>query len=178
MSEEISQVFEADMADVPEGTTDAKNAPPMSLVAHTFLRLWTRLALETGQKLEMEPSQYSLGTYGGQMNWTLNSAALEGLQRIEIRAVHGKPHSLVAELYELDGAERARVFFSLGEEEVRGKPVFVSYLVYDEAVKRMDRGSLTGHLARALQPWSQTIMAGSEAPLWEYARDKLECVGL
>ena len=178
MSEEISQVFEADMASVPAGTAEAADAPPMSLVAHAFLRLWTRLALETGQKLEMEPSQYSLGTYSGQMGWTLNNAAFKGLERIEIRAAHGKPYSLVAELYELDGAHRVRVLFSLGEEEVKGRPVFVSYLVYDEAVNRMDKGPLTGHLANALVPWSETIMTGSETPLWEYAREKLECVGL
>lgn len=178
MSEEISKAFEADMAGVQEGIADAADASPMSLIAHAFLRLWTRLALETGQKLEMVPSQYSLGTYGGQMGWTLNNAALEGLDRIEIRGTHGKPHSLVAEQYTLDGAARARVLFSLGEEEVRGKPVFVSYLVYDEAVKKMDGTSVAGPLASALAAWSETIMTRNEKPLWEYARDNLECVGL
>ena len=180
MSDDISQAFRTDVTTIPLPTSDAgdDSERAVQLMAHVFLRLWTRMALETGQKMHMSPSQYTIGTYNGKMNWMLNSSSLEGVDRIEIRSEQGKEHMLVAELYELNGQPRTRVFFSLAEDEVKGKPLFVTYLVYDEALKDFDKDSLATSLAAALPHWYQTLLTKSEGPLWEYARDKLECVGV
>jgi hypothetical protein len=180
MADDISQSFRADLETIaPEALSGMdERARVMSLVSHLFLRLWTRLVLETGQKLRMSPPQFELGTYKGQMNWIVNEGALADLESIRITSVLGKGHSLVAEVYELQGVLRARVSFSLEEDEVKGEPVFVSYLVYDEAASTFDLGSLAEVLSSVLPRWSETIMTKKEAPLWDYSKEHFECVGV
>ncbi len=180
MAEDISRNFRADVeAIAPEELTDLEERDRvMSLVSHLFLRLWTRLALETGQKLRLTPPQFELGTYKGKMNWLLNEGALDGLEKVKLSSVMGKGYSLVAEVYELADKHRLRVYFSLEEDEVKGEPVFVSYLVYDEAASNLDLGGLADALAPALPSWFETIMTKKEEHLWEYSREHFECVGV
>jgi hypothetical protein len=180
MADDISRNFRADVETIaPEVLTDNdERVRVMSLVSHLFLRLWTRLALETGQKLRMAPSQFELGTYKGKMNWIINEGAVSGVEKIKLSSIMGKGYSLAAEMYELNDALRLRVYFSLEEDEVKGEPVFVSYLVYDEAASDLDLGSLTEVLAPALPSWFETIMTKKEEHLWEYSREHFECVGV
>ena len=180
MADDISQSFREDLKTIaPEALTGMdERARVMSLVSHLFLRLWTRLTLETGQKLRMSPLQFELGTYKGQMNWTVNEDALVDLDSIKISSVLGKGYSLAAEVYELNSVLRARVYFSLEEDEVKGEPMFVSYLVYDEAASSFDLGSLAEALSSALPKWSETMMTKKEEPLWSYSKEHFECVGV
>lgn len=180
MADDISRSFRADLETIaPEALAGMdERARVMSLASHLFLRLWTRLALETGQKLRMSPPQFELGTYKGQMNWIVNDGALDGLDSIKIASVLGKGYSLVAEVYELDGVLRARVSFSLEEDEVKGEPVFVSYLVYDEAASSFDLGSLADAISPVLPKWSETITTKKEDHLWDYSKEHFECVGM
>jgi len=180
MADDISQSFRADLKTIaPEALTGMdERTRVMSLVSHLFLRLWTRLVLETGQKLRMSPSQFELGTYQGQMNWIVNEDTLADLDSIKITSVLGKGHSLVAEVYELNNVLRARVYFSLEEDEVKGEPVFVSYLVYDEAASSFDLGSLSEAVSPSLPRWSETMMTKKEKPLWDYSKEHFECVGV
>ena len=180
MADDISQSFRADLKTItPEALTGIdERVRVMSLVSHLFLRLWTRLVLETGQKLRMSPLQFELGTYKGQMNWTINEDAMADLDRVKISSVLGKGYSLAAEVYELNDVLRARVYFSLEEDEVKGEPVFVSYLVYDEAASSFDLGTLADALSSALPRWVETMMTKKEEPLWSYSKEHLECVGV
>lgn len=180
MADDIAQSFRADIDTIsPESLAGLEDRDRvMSLVCHLFLRLWTRLAMETGQKLRMTPSQFELATYKGKMNWIINEGALAGVDMIKMSSVMGKGYSLVAEAYELKKSLRCRVYFSLEEEEVKGQPVFVSYLVYDEAADDFDLGSLADALSPALPSWSETILIKKEEPLWEYSREHFECVGV
>jgi hypothetical protein len=180
MADDISQSFRADIGTiVPEtGAGADEHDRIMSLASHMFLRLWTRLALETGQKLRMTPSQFELGTYKGKMNWILNEGALAGLNKVTLSSVHGRGYSLTAETYELGGVLRSRVYFSLEEEEVKGRPVYVSYLVYDETASEFDIGRLVDLLSPVLPRWSETILLKTEEPLWDYSREHFECVGV
>jgi hypothetical protein len=180
MADDISQSFRADVNTIaPEALSGMEERDRvMSLVSHLFLRLWTRLTLETGQRLRMSPPQFELGTYKGQMNWTINEGALTGLDRIKIASVMGKGYSLIAEAYELKGVLRARVYLSLEEGDVKGEPVFVSYLVYDEAARDFDLGSLADAISPALPKWSETILMKKEEPLWAFSKEHFDCVGV
>ncbi len=180
MADDISQSFRNDLKTIaPEALTGMdERARVMSLVSHLFLRLWTRLALETGQKLRMSPPQFELGTYKGQMKWIVNEGALADLDSIKIASILGKGHSLVAEVYELRRVLRARVYYSLEEEEMKGEPVFVNYLVYDEAGSNFDLGSLAEAISPALPKWSETLTTNKEEPLWDYSKEHFECVGV
>jgi hypothetical protein len=180
MPDDISQSFRADMGTIVPETLAGMDERDrvMSLACHFFLRLWTRLALETGQKLRLTPSQFELGTYKGKMNWILNEGATTGIDKITLSSASGKGFSLVAEVYELASVLRSRVYFSLEEDEVKGQPMFVSYLVYDEAAGDFDVGSLVDLLSPVLPRWSETIVMKKEEPLWEYSREHFECVGV
>ncbi|HUV60695.1 MAG TPA: hypothetical protein VMW71_00805 [Thermoplasmata archaeon] len=180
MSQDIRQHVKADFDGIPstvifglEGIDLAK-----SLVTHALLRVWTRMALTTGQKLRMSPSQYDLGIYKGKMNWILNEGGLEGVNRLEISGSHGRDYAVVGEVYELDGIARARILFSFQEDVVRGKPVFVSYLAYDQSAKDFDMAGLAGILGPAMSKWADTVSSGSEEPLWNYSKEHFECVGV
>ncbi|HIH02017.1 TPA: hypothetical protein HA259_08140 [Thermoplasmata archaeon] len=180
MADDVAQSFRDDIGTiVPDALAGMEDRDRlMSLVSHMFLRLWTRLALETGQKLRVTPSQFELGTYKGKMNWILNEGALTDVDKLAISSVHGRGYSLVAEAYELEGALRARVYFSLEEEEVKGRPVYVSYLVYDEAARDFSLDRLVELLSPALPKWTETIMMKREEPLWDFSREHFECVGV
>ena len=180
MSQDIQRHFKADMDAIPSIAVDGLEglARAKSLVAHAFLRVWTRLVLDTGQKLRMSPSQYQLGTYRGKMNWILNEGGLDGVERLEIAGSHGRDYTLVGEVYVLEGTARARILFSFQEDEVKGKPVFVSYLVYDESAKDFDKGALASAMAPAMSKWADTITAKSGDPLWTYSKEHYECVGM
>ena len=181
MSEEIVSTIEQDMGAVdPEKLSTQESVErSMKLIAHVFLRLWTRFAIETGQKLTLTPFQHSLGIYHGQMNWVLNeSFNFAELPQMELGASYGRKHALVAELYRSNDQDRARVFFSLEEEEVKGQPVSVNYLVYDSTVNDFSLESLVEALKPAVPKWLETIMSRSDGPLWEYCKGNLECVGI
>lgn len=181
MSESLIRSFDADISSVPvsdvKGTTERDRV--MKLFAHGFLRLWTRLALESGQKLKMAPSQYVLGSYDGQMHWSLSeSVDYKGVAHLEMGATFRKKHSLIAETYVLKGEERARLFFALEEERVRDKPVFVNYLAYDAGLDEFDLTKAFSGLKPVLGAWVETITTGEDGPLWKACKEKLECVGI
>lgn len=181
MSEEIVSTIEQDMGAVDAERLSAQEdvERSMKLIAHVFLRLWTRFAIETGQKLTLTPFQHSLGIYHGQMNWVLNESFNFGeLPQMELGTTYGRKHALVAEIYRSGEQDRARVFFSLEEEEVKGQPVAVSYLIYDSPVNDFSLDSLIGALKPAMPKWLETIMGRTDAPLWEHCRQNLECVGI
>jgi hypothetical protein len=169
------------MATIPQGFgqggTDRDRV--MKLFAHSFLRLWTRLALESGQRLNMSPSQFVLGIYEGQMRWVLNeSVDYKGLAELSISGVSRRRHSLMAETYVQKGEERARVFFALEEEKVKNKPVYVNYLVYDETLKDFNLSAEIDGLKPIIASWLETIMTADDKPLWSACKEKLECVGI
>jgi hypothetical protein len=180
MSHDLRQHVKADFDGIPSTVTFGLEGIDLakSLVAHALLRVWTRMALTTGQKMIMSPSQYALGIYKGKMNWILNEGSLEGVNRLEISGSHGRDYALVGEVYELDGVARARILFSFQEDEVKGKPVFVSYLVYDQSAKDFDMAGLTVILGPAMSKWADTVASGSEEPLWNYSKEHFECVGM
>lgn len=173
--------FEEDMSQIPEvdGKSDTPREKVMKSLAHAFLRLWTRLALESGQRLTMSPSQFALGTYEGQMRWVLNeSVDYKGISQLSMGANFRRKHSLVAETYVLKGEERARIFFSLEEEKVKGRPVFVSYLVYDAPLGEFRVAAAMEALKPVLPAWLETIMSADDKPLWSACDGLLECVGI
>jgi hypothetical protein len=181
MAEGLSKLVDSDMSQIPivlsEGDTDRDRI--MKLCAHAFLRLWTRLALESGQRLNMSPSQFVLGSYEGQMRWVLNEAVdYKGLAQLSIGGVSRRRHSLIAESYVLKGEERFRLFFALEEEKVKNRPVFVNYLVYDSPLKEFDLNAAIAGLKPVLPQWLETIMTGDDKPLWNSCKEKLECVGI
>jgi hypothetical protein len=163
MTQDIRQHVKGDLDGVP---------------STALLRIWTRMALTTGQKLMMSPSQYALGIYKGKMNWILNEGGLDGVNRFEITGSHGRDYALVGEVYELDGVARARILFSFQEDEVKRKPVFVSYLVYDQSAKDFDMAELAGVLGPAMSKWADTVSSGNEESLWSYSKEHFECVGM
>src|SRR5512136_1464518 len=141
MSESLLKQVDADMALIPAvtGKGDSDRDRVMKLFAHSFLRLWTRLALESGQRLKLSPSQFVLGSYEGKMRWTLNEAVeYKGIAHIELGATFRKKHALIGETYVIKGEERARMFFALEEERVKDRPVYVNYLVHDVPLKEFD----------------------------------------
>ncbi len=181
MSEALMRSIDSDIGSIPvsqiEGASERDRV--MKLFAHGFLRLWTRLALESGQKLKMSPSQYFLGNYEGQMKWTLNEGVdYKGIAHIEMGATFRKRHALIAETYVIKGEERARLFFSLEQERVKDHPVFANYLVYDASLKEFDHSKALSSVKPVVPGWIETIMTGEDGPLWQACREKLECVGV
>lgn len=181
MSEGLLKSVDEDISSIP--VSDVKGANErdrvMKLYAHAFLRLWTRLALESGQRLRLSPSQFTLGSYEGQMRWTLNEAVdYKGIAHIELGASFRKKHALIGETYIVKGDERVRMFFALEEERVKDRPVYVNYLVYDAPIKDFDIAQAVEGLKPVLPGWLQTITTADDGPLWNVCREKLECVGV
>ena len=181
MDEGISKLVDADMAGIPVGSiagpTDRDRV--LKILAHAYLRLWTRLALESGQKLKLSPSQYVLGIYEGQMSWQLNEAVdYRGLAQLQMGTTFRKTHMLISETYILKGEERIRVFFALEDQRVKGKPVFVDYLVYDAPLSEFDLAKVMEALKPLLPSWLETITSADDGPLWKACEEKLECVGI
>lgn len=175
------KAIDADLGSIPTSQAEGKSERDrvMRLFAHGFLRLWTRLALESGQKLKMAPSQYVLGNYEGQMKWSLNEGVdYNGIAHIEMGATFRKKHALIGETYIVKGDERARLFFSLEQEKVKDRQVFVNYLVYDAPLGEFDHVKALGGVKPILTSWIETIMTGEDGPLWQACREKLECVGV
>lgn len=182
MSDSLSKMIDADVATIPPVTmsrTDTERDRVMKLLAHAYLRLWTRLALESGFRLRLSPMQFVLGTYEGQMNWHLNeSVDFKRIAQLELGGRFKQKHGLIAETYELKGEDRVRLFFALEEEEVKNRPVLVNYLVYDAAMKDFDVKVVMDAVKPALPAWLDTITSADDAPLWEFCKEKLECVGI
>ena len=180
MIDEISRQFKADVASIPTEPMDAPSDEDMArrLVAQVFLRLWTRLALETGKRLRMAPSQFDLGTYKGKMNWVINEGGVDGVQRFELGGGKGKPYIFVAETYEFEGEVRTRMFFSLQEDEVKGKPVYVNYLVIDQGVKDFSPDAVADSLETVLPKWTEALMSDDDSLLLTHAKERFECVGV
>jgi len=181
MAEGLLKRLDSDMATIPAVVSSGESERDriMKLFSHMLLRLWTRLALESGQKLVMVPSQFVLGTYEGQMRWNINdSADFRQVSQIEIGLTFKKKHALIAETYVVRGEERARLFFSLEDQKVKNKPVFVNYLVYDSSLKEFGVGEAVETLKPAMASWLETVSTGDESPLWSFCKDKLECVGV
>jgi hypothetical protein len=181
MAGSLLKSFEEDMSQIPrvEGRSDTPREMVMKSLAHAYLRLWTRLALESGQRLTLAPSQFTLGTYEGQMRWMLNeNVDYKGIAQLSIGATFRKKHSLVAETYVLKGEERARVFFSLEEEKVKGRPVFVNYLVYEAPLGEFNVAAAMEALKPVLPAWLETIISADDKPLWSACDGLLECVGI
>ncbi len=181
MAEGIEKLVEADMAGIPVATVTAPTERDrvLKILAHVYLRLWTRLALESGQKLKLAPSQYVLGTYEGQMKWNLNEAVdYRGLAQLQMGTTFRKTHMLVAETYIIKGEERVRLLFALEDERVKGKPVFVDYLVYDSPVGAFQLARVLEGLKPLLPSWLETITNADDGPLWKACEEKLECVGI
>jgi hypothetical protein len=181
MSEALLKAVDSDMSQIP--VASAKGDTPrdrvMRLLAHMLLRVWTRMALESGQKLSMSPSQYVLGTYDGQMRWTLSeSVNYKGISQLSISGIAKRRYSLAAETYVLKGDERIRLMFSLEEEKVKNKPVYVNYLVFDAALEGFDLGAAIASLKPVLPKWLETIVTLDDKPLWDYCDSQLECVGI
>lgn len=181
MADEILKAFEADIATIPvaQVTGEDDNERVMKLMAHLFLRVWTRFATETGQKLVMRPFQYSLGTYRGHMNWVVNEALNFGeLHQIEMSAKYGRKHALLAESYKAKDEPRARLVFAIEEEEVNGKPVAVNYLLYDSPLKGFKFEAAHEALKAAMPKWFETVLTKDDSPLLGFCKDNLECVGV
>lgn len=173
--------FEDDMSGLPkvEAGSDTPRDRAMKSLAHAYLRLWTRLALESGQRLALSPSQFALGTYEGQMRWVLNEGVdYKGMSQLSMGATFRKRHALVSETYVVKGEERVRVFFSLEEEKVKGRPVFVSYLVYDAPLGEFSAIAAMEALKPILPAWLETITSADDKPLWSACDELLECVGV
>lgn len=179
MSEDTERLFKADVASIPQEplTSLPDDWRGRHLVAQTFLRLWTRLALETGRRLRMEPSQYSIGTYKGKMNWVINEGGLDGIDRIELADEKDKAYMLVAEIYESKGVPRTRIFFSLQEDEVKGKPVYVNYLVSDQMLKDFRPETMADSIVTVLPKWADALILGEPGLLVDQAKEHYECVG-
>ncbi|UCE91029.1 MAG: hypothetical protein JSV90_06295 [Methanobacteriota archaeon] len=180
MTDEISQQFKADVAAISteplEGSSDENRVK--RLVAQVFLRLWTRLALETGRRLRMNPSQFAVGTYKGKMSWAVNEGCLDALQRVELGDDRGKGYMLVAEVYEFDDEIRTRIFFSLQEDEVKGEAVYVNYLVADMGAKDFSPKAVADSMQAVLPKWAEALMSGDDGPLVSHAKEHFECVGV
>jgi len=181
MAEALMKLLDADMAQIPpvlsKGETDRNRT--MKILAHAFLRLWTRLALESGQRLNLSPSQFVLGTYEGLMKWTLNDTVdYKGIAQLGLGGTFKRRHTLVAETYVQKGEERVRLFFALEDEKVKNKPVFVNYLVYDSLLKDFDLNSALSDLKQVIPKWLETITTADDKPLWSICKEKLECVGI
>jgi len=182
MTDGLFRQVDADMTTIPSVTMakgDSERDRIMKLLAHAYLRLWTRLALESGYRLRLSPMQFVLGTYEGQMKWHLNeSIDFKRIAQFEMGGKFKKAHGLIAETYSLRGEDRVRLFFALEEEEVKNRPVLVNYLVFDAALSEFDVIAAVDSLKPVLPAWLETITSADDAPLWDYCKDKLECVGI
>ena len=182
MADGLLKQVDADILTIPSVTMskgDTERDRIMRLLAHTYLRLWTRLALESGFRLRLSPMQFVLGTYEGQMKWHLNEAVdFKRIAQLELGGKFKKKHGLVAETYELKGEDRVRLFFALEEEEIKNRPVLVNYLVYDVAMNEFNVKAAVEALKPVLPAWLETITSADDAPLWDYCKEKLECVGI
>lgn len=181
MSDGVLRQIDADMTTIPpiSGKGDSSRVKVMKTLAHAYLRLWTRLALASGQRLELSPNQFELGTYDGQMKWSLNeSVDFKDVSQLLMGASFKKRHDLTAETYVQKGDERVRIFFALEEERIRDRPVFVNYLVYDVPIKEFSLAEVIQNLKGVVPQWLETITSADDAPLWDVCRAKLECVGI
>lgn len=181
MSEGLFKAMDCDIATIPPviAKGDTERDRTMKILAHAFLRLWTRLALESGFRLRLQPTPFSMGTYEGQMRWNLSdNVDFKRVAQLELGGRFKKKHALVAETYELKGEERVRLFFALEEEEVKGRPVLVNYLVHDVAMKEFDVKAAIDALKPAIPSWLETIVSADDTPLWSFCKEKLECVGI
>ena len=181
MAEALFKSVDADMATIPVvlAMGDTERDRTMKLLAHAFLRLWTRLALESGQRLRLAPSQFVLGSYEGQMKWILNEAVdYKRIAQFEVGTKFRKKHSLIAETYVLKGEDHVRLFFALEEEKIKAQPVLVNYLVYDAPLNEFDLKAAIDMLKPVLPAWLETITTADDNPLWNFCKDKLECVGI
>src|SRR5512137_372679 len=181
MSEGLFKSVDADVATIPPVTSksDSERDHTMKILAHAFLRLWTRLALESGYRLRLQPTQFTLGTYEGKMKWNLSdSLDFKRVPQLELGGKFKRKHSLVAETYELKGEERVRIFFALEDEEVRNRSVLVNYLVYDIEMKSFDIKAAMDALKPVLPAWLDTITSADDGPLWSFCKEHLECVGI
>ncbi len=181
MADGLLKTVDGDMALIPVSQVGggSERDRVMKLMAHIFLRLWTRLALESGQRLTLLPSQFTLGSYEGQMRWSLNeSVKYEEVPQLSMGGTFKRRHMLIAETYILKGEERARVFFALEEEKVKNRPVYVNYLAYDALLRDFDVGAAVEGLKPVLSHWLETITSGDDKPLWNACKEKLECVGI
>jgi len=182
MTDGLYKQVDADIATIPPvamARGDSERDRIMKLLAHAYLRLWTRLALESGFRLRLSPMQFVLGTYEGQMNWHLNeSIDFKRIAQLEMGGRFKKKHGLIAETYSLKGEDRVRLFFALEEEEVKNRPVLINYLVYDAAMREFDVKGAVESLKPVLPAWLETITSADDAPLWDFCKEKLECVGI
>lgn len=181
MAEGLFRTVENDMAQIPVSSVkaDSERDRVMKLMAHAFLRLWTRLALESGQRLTLSPSQFTLGTYDGQMRWALSETVdYRNISELSLGGTFKRRHSLIAETYVLKGEERVRLFLALEEEKVKNRPVYVNYLAYDELLKDFDLNAAIEGLKPVLPQWLETITTADDKPLWNACKEKLECVGI
>ncbi|OGS44686.1 MAG: hypothetical protein A3K76_01975 [Euryarchaeota archaeon RBG_13_57_23] len=181
MSEGLSKLVEADMSQIPKvvGKGGSDRDRVMKLLAHAFLRLWTRIALESGQKLTMSPSQFVVGTYEGQMRWVLNETVdYRGIAQLSLTGVARRRYVLTGETYIQKGEERGRMVFALEEEKVKDRPVYVNYLVYDAPLTEFDINGALENLKLVVPKWLETIMSNDDGPLWNACKDQLECVGV
>jgi hypothetical protein len=137
------------------------------------------MAIETGKRLRLTPSQFVLGSYDGQMRWVLSASVdFMNLADIELGTTIGRRHSLVGETYAVRNDERVRLVFSLEEEQVKAQSLMVNYLVYDEALKGFEAVAAMNSLKPAMPAWISTIAQSDAGPLWTYCKDNLECVGI
>ena len=174
-------MIEADMSQIPQvtGKGGSDRDRVMRLLAHSFLRLWTRIALESGQKLTMSPSQFVVGTYEGQMRWVLNETVdYRGLAQLSLTGVARRRYVLTGETYIQKGEERGRMIFALEEEKVKDRPVYVNYLVYDATLAEFDINGVLENLKLVVPKWLETIKSNDDGPLWNACKDQLECVGI
>jgi hypothetical protein len=181
MPEALLKSFDKDIEAIHAAYVSASTPreKAMKILSHFFLRIWTRLYLESGQKLTLAPPQFAIGTYEGKMNWVLNETYdFKALSQIQLGTKYGKRHVLVAEVYAVKGDDKARLSFALEEEEVRGRPVFVNYLLHEGSVKDFKLEEHATGLRLALEPWLQTILTKADKPLWEFCKSQLECVGV
>lgn len=169
------------MAQIPQvtgkGGSDRDRA--MKLLAHAFLRLWTRIALESGQRLSMSPSQFVVGTYEGQMRWVLNETVdYRGIAQLSLTGVAKRRYVLSGETYIQKGEERGRIIIALEEEKVKDRPVYVNYLLYDAPLSEFNLTGAVENIKHIMPRWLETITTGDDKPLWSACEEHLECVGV
>jgi hypothetical protein len=181
MSEGLSKQIETDRSQIPQvvGKSGSDRDRAMKLMAHAFLRIWTRIALESGQKLTMSPSQFVVGTYEGQMKWVLNDTVdYRGIAQLSLTGVSRRRYVLTGETYIQKGVEKARIVFALEEEKVKDRPVFVNYLVYEAPLNEFQVSGAVENLKLIMPKWLETIVTDDDGPLWSACRDSLDCVGV
>ena len=181
MSEGLARLVEEDMSQIPQvvGKSGSDRDRVMKLLAHSFLRLWTRIALESGQKLSMSPSQFVVGTYEGQMRWVLNETVdYRGIAQLSLTGVARRRYVLTGETYIQKGEERARMVFALEDQKVKDRPVYVNYLVYDAPLSEFEIRGAVENLKLIMPKWLETITSNDDGPLWTACEEQLECVGI